>query len=152
MNMSDPALLPIMVSLLIPIIAIIMGLGIAALAMALNFRKRRHMLELFHKERLAALDKGMELPPLPEGYFVEQSRPPSPHRTLLKGLIFSITGLGVLVALHEYQPAAALWALIPICLGLAFLIYYFTVGRKEAADREAERKPRVSDEPKPVDA
>jgi hypothetical protein len=152
MNLTDPALLPILLSLLIPIVAIIMGLGIAALALVLNFRKRRHSLELYHKERLAALDKGLELPPLPEAFFVEQTRSPSPHGALLKGLIFSLTGSAVFLALREYQPEAARWALIPIFLGLAFLIYYFAVGRKEAANRDAERKTQVPSQPNPVGA
>jgi hypothetical protein len=138
-------------SLAIPIIAIIMGLGIAALSLVLNFRKRRHMLELYHKERLAALDKGMELPPIPDAFFIEPGRSPSAHGTLLRGLIFSMTGLGVFIALREYQPEAAYWAFVPICLGLAFLIYYFTVGRKEAANREAERKTQDSNPGAPND-
>ena len=135
-----PDTLPIMLSLLIPIIAIIMGVGIAALALTFNFRRRRHMLELYHKERMAALDKGMELPPLPEAFFVEQSRHRSPHGTLLKGLILSLTGVGVYIALRAYQPEEALWALIPVFLGLAFLLFYFTVGRKEAATQTLSKQ------------
>ena len=137
---------PLMLSLLIPIVAIISGVGVAALALVLNFRRRHHMLELYHKERMTALDKGMELPPIPEEFFSDPGRSPSPHRTLLKGLILTFAGLGAFIALNQYQPDSALWALIPIGLGLAFLIYYFTVGRKEAAAINARRQARIAEE------
>jgi hypothetical protein len=137
---------PILLSLLIPIVAILTGVGIAALALILNFTRRRHMLELYHKERMTALDKGIELPPLPEEFFSDAGRSPSPHGTFLKGLIFTLAGLGAYIALNQYQPDSALWALIPIGLGLAFLIYYFTVGRKEAAAITARRQARIAEE------
>jgi hypothetical protein len=133
------------VAMLIPIIAIILGIGIAALAIILGYRKRKIMLELFHKERLAAIDKGMEPPPIPEELFSDSGKPPSPHGTLLAGLIFTLTGLGLLMALHRYHPESALYGLIPVGFGLAFLIYYFTVGRKEAAAYEARRNARLSE-------
>jgi hypothetical protein len=134
-----------LIAMLIPIISIILGIGIAALAIILGYRKRKTMLELFHKERLAAIDKGMEPPPIPEELFSDSGKPPSPHGTLLAGLIFSLTGLGLLVALYQYHPESALYGLIPVGFGLAFLIYYFTVGRKEAAAYEARRNARLAE-------
>ena len=61
------------------------------------------------------------------------------HGTLLTGLIFGLTGAGVFIALCEYRPDRALYALIPVGFGLAFLLYYFIVGRKHAQTMEARR-------------
>jgi hypothetical protein len=135
MNSSVP-----IIALFIPIIAIVMGIGIGMLAVFLNYRKRRQMFELYHQERLAAIDKGLEMPPIPEQFFYDNGNPPSPHGTLLKGLIFTLGGVGVLIALYQYHPEIALYGLIPIFLGLAFLIYYFAVGRKHAQELEAKRQ------------
>src|SRR5262245_29733224 len=115
---------------MIPIIAIVMAIGVAMLAIYFDYRKRRDMFALSPPERMAALEKGIELPPLPEGFFPDEGRRRSPHRELLKGLILLFLGVGLLVALFFTKPSASLWALLPIGLGLAYLIYYFTVGRK----------------------
>jgi Domain of unknown function (DUF6249) len=129
-----------LIAMLIPIIAIVMGIGIGMLAVFLNYRKRVQMFELFHKERLAAIDKGIELAPIPEEFFSDNGKPASPHGTLLAGLIFTFTGLGLFLTLHAYHPDAALYALIPVSFGLAFLIFYFTVGKKQAEAIEARRQ------------
>jgi hypothetical protein len=117
----------------------LLAAAIGVLALFLNSRRRRHKLELFHKERLATIDKGLELPPLPEQFFYDMGNPPSPHRTLLKGLIFTLGGLGIWFSLNRYEPEYALYALVPILVGLAFLIFYFAVGRREALALEAKR-------------
>ena|ERR1019366_4998914 len=133
---------------LIPIIAIVMVFGTGMLSIYLNFRKRRDMFALYHQERMAAIEKGIELPPLPEDFFHEDSpnkpRRRAAHRTLLVGLIFVFFGLTLYLALHFTTLFTAaggdvsLYALIPVGIGLACLIYYFTVGRKVAAIIEAE--------------
>jgi hypothetical protein len=132
---------------------------------ALNIRYRRQ--ELRHKERMAALEKGAEIPVEPA------ERPPvpwSPRVYLLRGLIWLFTGLGLSTfllglslsivsrpetledrlwraqrlrsngapedeikqylaesrgAVHRDMPEGfALIGLIPIGVGLAYLIYY----------------------------
>jgi hypothetical protein len=134
----------------IPIVAIVMGIGIGMLAIVLNHRKRREMFALYHQERMAAIDKGIELPPLPEAFFADDGRAPSPHRHLLKGLIWLFIGVGLLIALVAgHRGDSALFALVPAGIGLAYLIYYFAVGRKEAQALEAAQansaaKPPVS--------
>src|SRR5437016_7686977 len=114
-------------ALLIPIIAIIMGIAIAMLAIVLQYRRRKETFALYHQERMAALDKGVELPPLPEFLFSDEgAKSYHPRRHLLKGLVWLFTGIGLGVALW---PTAgfenSLWSLIPIGVGLAHLIYYF---------------------------
>jgi len=133
-----------LVPLLIPIVAIVMGIGIGMLAVYLNYRKRKEMFALYHQERMAAIEKGIELPPLPEAFFREDDKPSSPHGTLLGGLILVFIGVTLFIALYFMVGLSiALFALIPLGIGLAFLIYYFAVGRKEAERLEAERKAKA---------
>jgi heme/copper-type cytochrome/quinol oxidase subunit 3 len=129
------------------------------------------MFALYHQERMAALEKGIDLPPWPEDFFREGGGPlemmkeikemqqrarcgdssqRAPHGTLLTGLILVSSSLTLYLALHfglsreESGADAALFALIPAGTGAAFLVYYFTVGRKAAAEMEAERKARFA--------
>lgn len=112
----------------------------------LDYRKRKDMLTLLHQERMAALDKGIELPPLPEAFFSEKAvTPRSTHADFGKGLFWLLGGAALLAALYFNEgPKASLFALIPIAIGLAKLIHYFVVGKKEAERIEAERNPETS--------
>ena len=132
---------------LIPIIAIVMGIGIGMLAIYFNYRKRKEIFALYHQERMAALDKGVELAPLPTEFFTDDNAQPySPRRILLKGMIWLFIGLALLIAIYKCgEHDSALFALIPIGIGLAFLIYYFTVGRKEAEAFEAREKAKLAE-------
>jgi hypothetical protein len=94
---------------------------------------------------MAAIEKGMEVPPLPEEFFCH-GKPPSPHGKLLGGLILLFLGVALFAALSATKPAAAVYAFIPGSIGLALLLYYFTVGRKEAAELEATRARKASQE------
>lgn len=130
----------------IPIVAIVMGIGIGMLAIFLNYRKRKEMFALYHQERMAAIEKGIELPPLPEAFFRDDGNPPSPHGTFLGGLVLVFVGVASWIALYfVVQPRIALFALIPLGIGLALLIYYFTVGKKQAELLEAERKAKAAE-------
>ncbi len=51
---------PQTLGLLIPIIAIIMGIGIGMLAIYLGYRKRKELFTCYHLERMAAIEKGIE--------------------------------------------------------------------------------------------
>jgi len=144
---------------LVPIVAIVMVFGTGMLKLYLNYRKRRDMFALYHQERMAALEKGIELAPLPEDFFHEEpsrlfshGTPHSSHGTLLAGLVLAFAGLTLYMALHfTVSPTdaggnVALYALIPCGIGAAFLLYYFIVGRKAATAMEEERKARLADE------
>ena len=63
---------------LIPIVAIVFSLGIPIIAIITEAAKHRKIYELFHKERLAAIEKGIELPPLPLELFdrISKTTPP----------------------------------------------------------------------------
>lgn len=137
---------PGIVAVAIPIVAIVMGIGIGMLTVFLNYRKEKEMFALYHQERMAAIEKGIDLPPLPEAFFDQDRKPRSPHRGLAVGLVWLFIGLALLVALYfNDEGMVALYALIPVGVGLAYLIYYFVVGRKEAEVLEAERKAKAAD-------
>ena len=132
-------------ALMIPVISIIMGTGIAMLAIYLGYRKRRDLYQHYHQERMAAIEKGIECPPWPDRLLGDENTPASPRRHLLKGLVWLFIGLGGTVAVYvAIDHDQALWGLIPAGIGLAHLIYYFVEGRKEAeAAERAASVPRT---------
>ena len=120
-------------ALLIPIIAIFMALLIPIVYAIVDYRRRRDIVEAHHKERMAAIDRGMEIPPLPNSFYAAYNSGKKP-KTLLWGMIWLFLGIGLLVALNAVSGRdVALFALMPIGIGLAMLIYYFVEGRKEAS-------------------
>ena len=135
---------PEILAIFIPILAVGMGIGIGMLAIFLNYRKRKEMFALYHQERMAAIEKGIELPPLPAEFFAEDGKSPSPHGRLLTGLVWLFLGLALTTALYFTHSGGALFGLIPTAIGLAYLIYYFAVGKKEAETIEAERRARIA--------
>jgi hypothetical protein len=131
-------------TLIIPVVAIVFSLSIPIIAIITDYSKRRKIYELHHRERMAAIEKGIELPPLPpELLGKEQDRMARGPRYLLKGLIWSLLGLALLLGLYlnEGKDTAA-YALMPVAIGVAYLIYYLAEGRKvEAELRKAETPP-----------
>ena len=120
-------------ALMIPIIAIVMGIGIGMLAIYLSYRKRRELFAHFHQERMAAIEKGIECPPWPDSVLADEESSPSPRPHLLKGLVWLFIGVAGGVAV--FATVAFRWALfglVPIGIGAAHLIYYFVEGRKDA--------------------
>ncbi|HEX7113892.1 MAG TPA: DUF6249 domain-containing protein [Steroidobacter sp.] len=116
-------------ALLIPILGIVMPLSIPIVWIVLNYRKRRRLMELHHAERMAAIERGMDVPPLP----IELISGSGPRRrsALLPGLIWFFIGLAVLVSTVQMDELPLFCGLIPLGVGLAYLIYYFVEGRKE---------------------
>ena len=140
--MRDIAELRHILPLLIPIVAIVMGIGIAMLAVYIDYRKKREIFELHHKERMYAIERGMEVPPLPPqllaGANTREGRcAASPADHLRRGLMWLLVGCAVSLALainRDIESAA--WGLIPIAVGLANLIFYGTDARaRRTGDR-----------------
>ncbi|TAK53776.1 MAG: hypothetical protein EPO25_09325 [Gammaproteobacteria bacterium] len=115
---------------LIPIVAIVMGIGLAMISVVNGYRQRRTLIELHHRERLTAIEKGVEVPAPPEGLL--DVRKPSPHAALLRGLVWLFVGVGLLFALPHIDSDLRYVGLIPVGVGLAYLIFYLAVGRREA--------------------
>ena len=118
------------IAVFIPIIAIVMSLSIPIVFAIVDYRRRRDIVEAHHKERMAAIERGMDLPPLPESFFRSFNNDRKP-RHLLSGMIWTFVGAGLLIALRAVASEDVAWfALMPIGVGLALLIYYFVEGRK----------------------
>jgi Domain of unknown function (DUF6249) len=116
--------------IMVPIVAIVMGVGIGMLSLFLDYRKKSEMFALHHKERLAAIEKGMEVPPLPAEFFRDGRRARVPSDYLRRGLILLLVGIAVTIALYDTMHHDYLWGLLPSAMGLANLIYFWFESRK----------------------
>jgi hypothetical protein len=129
------------IAVLIPIVAIVLGIGIGMLSLYLDYRKKREFFELHHKERMAAIEKGMEVPPLPVEFFQDpRRRQRTPGDYLRRGLVWLLVGGALTVALPKTGSHNNLWGLVPAAVGLAYLIYYFFEGQR-ARPPDDSRKP-----------
>jgi hypothetical protein len=126
---------------LIPIVAIVMGIGIAMLAMWLDYRKKRDIFQLHHSERMAAIEKGIDLPSLPSEFFTDyRRRPRVPADYLRRGLVWLLVGIALVVALFESgsEDFSWSWGLVPTAVGAAYLLFYGFTRRSET-----QRQPGV---------
>jgi hypothetical protein len=120
-------------ALLIPILGIVFGVGIAIVAIVASHREKLKRVELRHRERLAAIEKGIDLPfdPEPEGV-------PRSSSSLKSGLIGLFVGVVLYFALDEVADAdVALFGLIPAAIGVANLISYVVESRKKNGEKPA---------------
>jgi hypothetical protein len=121
------------IAVFIPIVAIVMSLSIPIVYTIMDYRRRRDIVEAHHRERLAAIERGVDIPPLPESFYQPISRrPPRTGSTLLPGLIWLFVGIALFVALGAVAGRdVSYFGLIPAGIGLAYLIYYAVEGRKQ---------------------
>ena len=136
--------------LLIPIAGIVMGCAIPIVAIYCEYRKRRDIFEMIHKERLASIEKGVPVPPLPEELTRrvlgtgnnDDSKPSRPEDYLRGGLICLLTGLALTAALYMLLGMQfALIGLIPAGVGLALLLYYSIQSKKPLPPEPAIKTP-----------
>jgi hypothetical protein len=121
---------PGVVGTFIPIVAIVFGIGIGIVSIVMNHRQRALRMELRHKERLAAMDKGLELPPetLDPSLDPVNTRP----RHLLRGLIWTFAGAAFAAMLYHVAGHDEAWiGGVPVAIGLGYLIFYVVEGRRE---------------------
>lgn len=118
------------VAVFIPIVAIIMSLSIPIVFAVVDYRRRRDIVEANHKERLAAIERGMELPALPESFY-QSIKPARRSSYLLPGLVWLFVGIGIFIALGAIAgDDVRMLGFIPAGVGLALLIYHFVEGRR----------------------
>ena len=130
------------VAVFIPIVAIVLSLGIPRIYQIHAYRRRRDVVEAHHKERMAAIERGMELPALPDAYYGPLDRNKRP-RHLLTGMVWLFIGIALFLALGAVAGEdVRFFGLIPAGVGLAFLIYYFIEGKHEAAAFRAKEAAR----------
>ena len=114
-------------ALLIPIISIVLGVAIAIIAIVTSHRQRQKRVELRHRERLAAIEKGIELPF--DADPADNGRKSYPLRSGLVGLFVGIVLYFALRAVADED--VALFGLVPAAFGLATLISYLVESRKK---------------------
>jgi len=130
---------------LIPIVAIVMGIGIGMLGMWTDHKRKSQMLEQQHRERMAAIEKGVDLPPRSDEPDSARniSESVNPARVLRTGVFLLAFGIVLYFALDTVGASqAAVFGLIPATLGLANLAYaavLFDKERKAEAQKERNR-------------
>ena len=123
-------------ALLIPILSVTVSLGALIVWIVVWYRRRMHEADCRHKERMAAIEKGLELPP--ESLPQTQQVPPR-SRYLLRGLIWLGVGLAITFGGHDWLRApmgGSGW--IAVAVGAAYLIFYFVEGRTASAPKREE--------------
>jgi hypothetical protein len=132
------------IAILIPIVGIVMGVSLAMISVITAHRRRAQALDQRHRERMAAIEKGIDLPmdagdPEAELERLKAARQP---RFLLRGLV--LTGIGLALILAWSGPGGQLsnsagW--IVLAIGVAQLLYYAIEGRKLSAPRIGDQRP-----------
>jgi Domain of unknown function (DUF6249) len=110
-----------LLALFIPILGIVFGIGVAIVAIIAGHREKVKRAELRHRERLAALEKGIELPPEPD--FDAANKRAGSLRGGVMGLLVGIVLYFALRAVADED--VALFGLIPAAVGIANLVSYF---------------------------
>ncbi len=124
-------------ALMIPILGIVLGVTIAITAIVTSHREKLKRAELRHRERIAAIEKGIELPLDPEPD--ADTRKGSSLKSSLAGLF---VGAVLYLALREVAGTdVALFGLIPAAFGVAGLISYFVESRRSGDARRAPPSP-----------
>ena len=114
---------PALIGVSIPVIAILAGIAVAIVAMLSNHRQRLQRADLRHRERMAAIEKGFELPPDPPDVDPKAS---DESRFLRHGLVLLAIGLTVTAAMIQIPDKDIPWlfGFIPAAIGIAYLVYY----------------------------
>ena len=120
------------IAVLIPVVAIIFGVAVAIVSILAAHRQRMQRAELRHRERIAAIEKGLELPIDPPEVGLAPARRP---RHLLWGLVLALGGVALTAAFYQMGGGdfPYLYGLIPVAVGIAYVIYYIVEGRDEVA-------------------
>jgi hypothetical protein len=101
------------------------------LGIVLSYRHNRHLIDLTHKERMNALERGLEMPAPPTRGNALAGATPAAHY-LHRGLVCTLLGLALMAAFGLNAGArSALWGLPVTAFGMAYLILYFVVASKE---------------------
>ncbi|MBN1885720.1 MAG: hypothetical protein JW876_09405 [Candidatus Krumholzibacteriota bacterium] len=117
---------PDVIAVTIPIMFLI---GAVAVVITAIVTRAGHK-ELLHKERLAAMEKGIPIPEEPA-----RLRPPRYLAIRAWGLVFLFVGIAVMVGIiAEAGIRHGLWGLIPTAMGAALLLSA-QLERSETGDR-----------------
>lgn len=127
---------PGVIGAFIPIVAIVFGIGIGALAIWSEHRRKIELMDRLHRERMLALEKGVEPPALPPAMVGQLAAKPQPRylwpRAMRNGLMLLFVGIVMYFAVDNAGGAeGAMFMLVIAVLGLANLIYAGVVWKQE---------------------
>ena len=116
-------------------VAVVFGFGIAFVAIWTDSQKRRDLISAVHRERMTALEKGLDLPPFPSEWPSRDAAgcgPGVPSSGLKPGLMWLATGIGLWLFLSPknhglLHPSVGA---IPAAVGVAHLVYFALEGRR----------------------
>ena len=135
---------PGLIGVFIPIVAIIMGIGIGMLSVWSEHKRKAQLLEQNHRERMHAIEKGLELPPLPANLVGTTNGPStaSAAKSVRSGVMLLLIGIVLFFAIKVVgAEQAALFGLIPAAVGIANLVYAAIQWDKEKADSKNVEQP-----------
>ena len=124
---------PGIIGVFIPIVAIVMGIGIGMLTIWSEHKRKAQLLEQNHRERMHAIEKGLELPPLPANLVSTSNGPStsSPEKSMRSGIMLTLIGILLFFAIANVgAEEAALFGLIPAAIGIANLVYAIVLKQK----------------------
>ena len=137
---------PDVIGVFIPIIAIIMGIGIGMLSIWSEHKRKAQLLEQNHRERMHAIEKGLELPPLPANLVSGTSNGPSTAsaaKSIRSGVMLVLIGIVLFFAITMVGAReAALFGLIPAAVGIANLVYAAIQWEKEKREPKSLERER----------
>ena len=123
------------IAIFIPILAVTGGVLIAITAVIISGRKK----DLEHRERIAAMEKGLPLPEPPP-----DRRKPVHSIRRAGGLVMTGIGLSLWIGISVSESARdGVWGLIPLFIGIALLIASVIDKREHEQERardDAERQ------------
>ena len=126
------------IGMFVPVIAILGGVCFAIIRVLATHRQRLQRAEFRHKERLAAIEKGLEMPPDPP----EQEQAAvagNGSRFLRQGLVLVLVGAVLTVSMMQLTGVPYLFGLVPAAVGAGYLLYYFIHRQHEAGRTAGER-------------
>ncbi|MGH8319828.1 MAG: DUF6249 domain-containing protein [Steroidobacteraceae bacterium] len=133
-SLTVHSLTGLLTAVIIPSVAIVAGLSFAAYSMYLRVRAQRETLQMHHAERMAAIEKGIELPPLPaelvhDRYYGVGYRGEYRRWRRGSGLTLIIVGAAVTVAMWQANGDSSFWwGVVIIAWGLGRLVGEYMEG------------------------
>ena len=127
---------PAVIGAFIPIVAITLGIAIGSLAIWSEHKRKLELIDRLHKERMLALEKGVEPPALPPAMVGNLASKPQPRflwpRAMRNGLMLLFCGVVLYFAVDNAGgEEGAIFMLVPAALGLANLIYAAVIWKQE---------------------
>jgi hypothetical protein len=131
------------VGTLIPLAAIVMGIGLAFWSLYLEHQQRRLQFE----ERRIMIEKGMQPPPMVP---YSRHRPPTLEDTLRRGTIMVFLGIGLIAAMglvfgvgglggRGLARLLAIGGPIVLLIGVGHLVYY-RIAKRDQSGATAEQR------------